>query len=47
MDNGKKIIFKEKADEMPGAITGDVVLIVQQTEHKVGPFTLVSGLGFK
>jgi len=35
MENGKKIVFREKADEMPGAITGDVVLIVQQAEHKV------------
>ena len=27
MDDGKKIVFKEKADEMPGAITGDVILV--------------------
>lgn len=35
MENGKKVVFREKADEMPGAITGDVVLIVQQAEHKL------------
>jgi hypothetical protein len=30
MEDGKKIVFKEKADEMPGCITGDVVLVVAQ-----------------
>jgi DnaJ-class molecular chaperone len=35
MEHGKKIVFAEKADEMPGAITGDVILVVQQAEHKM------------
>ena len=30
MEDGRKIVFKEKADEMPGAITGDVILVVSQ-----------------
>eukprot|EP00291_Cryptomonas_curvata_P026829 CAMPEP_0172175338 /NCGR_PEP_ID=MMETSP1050-20130122/14171_1 /TAXON_ID=233186 /ORGANISM="Cryptomonas curvata, Strain CCAP979/52" /LENGTH=452 /DNA_ID=CAMNT_0012847427 /DNA_START=1 /DNA_END=1355 /DNA_ORIENTATION=+ len=34
MEDGRKIVFKEKADEMPGAITGDVILVVQQMEHR-------------
>ena len=33
MDDGKKIVFKEKADEMPGCITGDVILVVAQAPH--------------
>mmetsp|Transcript_66705 Transcript_66705/g.159163 ORF Transcript_66705/g.159163 Transcript_66705/m.159163 type:complete len:366 (+) Transcript_66705:3-1100(+) len=33
MDDGKKIVFKEKADEMPGAITGDVILVIAQAPH--------------
>uniref|UniRef100_A0A7S0HYG2 J domain-containing protein n=1 Tax=Hanusia phi TaxID=3032 RepID=A0A7S0HYG2_9CRYP len=33
MDNGRKLIFKEKADEMPGCITGDVILIISQMQH--------------
>lgn len=33
MEDGKKIVFKEKADEMPGCITGDVVLVVAQAAH--------------
>ena len=33
MEDGRKIVFKEKADEMPGAITGDVVLVVAQAAH--------------
>jgi hypothetical protein len=35
MEHGKKIVFQEKADEMPGAITGDVILVVQQAEHRL------------
>ena len=35
VEHGKKIVFSEKADEMPGAITGDVILVVQQAEHKM------------
>jgi len=35
MDDGRKIIFKEKADEMPGCITGDVILVVAQATHPV------------
>ena len=30
MEDGRKIVFKEKADEMPGCITGDVILVVAQ-----------------
>jgi len=33
MDDGRKIIFKEKPDEMPGCITGDVILVVSQAAH--------------
>jgi DnaJ family protein A protein 2 len=35
MEDGRKIVFKEKADEMPGCITGDVILVVSQASHPV------------
>merc|ERR1712031_119526 len=31
--DGQKIIFHEKADELPGADTGDVVFVLKQQEH--------------
>lgn len=31
--DGHKIVFREKADELPGAETGDVVFVVKEQEH--------------
>merc|ERR1712232_551413 len=31
--DGHKIAFHEKADELPGAETGDVVFVLKQQEH--------------
>ncbi|KAL6190671.1 hypothetical protein ACLB2K_037065 [Fragaria x ananassa] len=33
MRNGHKITFRGEADEAPGTITGDIVIVVQQKEH--------------
>jgi DnaJ family protein A protein 2 len=32
--DGHKVVFREKADELPGAETGDVVFVLKQQEHK-------------
>ncbi|XP_004310136.1 PREDICTED: dnaJ protein homolog [Fragaria vesca subsp. vesca] len=33
MRSGQKITFRGEADEAPGTITGDIVIVVQQKEH--------------
>ena len=33
MKNGHKIKFSGEADEMPGTVAGDVVIVVQEKEH--------------
>lgn len=35
MSHGQKITFQGEADEAPGMLAGDVILILQQQEHKV------------
>ena len=35
MKNGHKIKFSGEADEMPGTVPGDVVIMVQEKEHEV------------
>lgn len=35
MKHGQKIVFEGEADEMPGMIAGDVILVVQQKPHTV------------
>jgi len=32
--DGHKVVFREKADELPGAETGDVVFVLKQNDHK-------------
>lgn len=34
MSNGQKIKFSGEADEVPGTIPGDVIIVVQQKEHE-------------
>merc|ERR1719446_1850950 len=31
--DGHKVVFREKADELPGSDTGDVVFVLKQKEH--------------
>lgn len=35
MKNGQKIKFSGEADEVPGTLAGDVVIVVQEKEHEV------------
>ena len=35
MQNGHKIKFSGEADEIPGTLAGDVVIVVQEKEHEV------------
>lgn len=32
--DGHKVVYREKADELPGAETGDLVFVLKQQEHK-------------
>ena len=33
--DGEKIVFKKKADEKPGYITGDIIIVIEQIKHDV------------
>lgn len=35
MAHGQKIVFREEGDQHPDLIPGDVVLVLQQTEHPI------------
>ena len=35
MKNGSKIKFSGEADEIPGTLPGDVVIVVQEKEHEL------------